>query len=128
MNSRVERSFMLHLNRKKGEVIHLIHNQTGEQVDLVILEVKGKIVKIGFENDTKTHTILRKEVRQAQQKHTSPNPWYKDQKPTYNNHESRLGIKNIPMVDMQKTVDGLEQLVDELIPTTEEPKTVTAVA
>lgn len=120
---------MLHLNRKKGEVIHLIHNQTGEQVDLVILEVKGKIVKIGFENDTKTHTILRKEVRQAQQEHPSPNPWYKDQKPTNSyNHDSRLGIKNIPMVDMQKTVDGLEQLVDELIPTTEEPEATTAVA
>jgi sRNA-binding carbon storage regulator CsrA len=111
---------MLHLNRQKNQVIHLTHNESGDTVDVVVLEVRGKTVKLGFENDTKSHTILRKEVKQAQQNHADPNPFYRDKKPTP--YEGRpLGrVSTIPMVDMQEAVDGLEQLVDQLIPTTED--------
>lgn len=120
---------MLHLNRKKNEVIHLTHNESGETVDIVILEIKGRTVKLGFENPSKSHTILRKEVKQSQDKNTDPNPYYRDKKPTplYQGYtDTRQGIKNIPMVDMVEAVDGLEQLVDSLIPTTEEAQQPTA--
>ncbi len=119
---------MLHLNRKKSEVIHLTHNDSGETVDIVVLEIKGRTVKLGFENASKSHTILRKEVKQAQEKNTDPNPYYRDKKPTqvYQGYSDRQGMKSIPMVDMKETVDGLEQLVDELIPTTEEPSPTAA--
>lgn len=115
---------MLHLNRKKNEVIHLTHNESGETVDIVILEIKGRTVKLGFENPSKSHTILRKEVKQSQDKNTDPNPYYRDKKPTplyqgYTDTRNSSGIKNIPMVDMVEAVDGLEQLVDSLIPTTD---------
>lgn len=105
---------MLHLNRKKNEVIHLIHNETGQTIDVVVLEIRGKTVKLGFEDDTKSHTVLRKEVRQAQQQYKDPNPYYKDRKPT------PPQIHGLPLLDMREEVDGLEKLVDELIPTTEE--------
>jgi sRNA-binding carbon storage regulator CsrA len=111
---------MLHLNRKKNEVIHLVHNESGDTVDLVVLEIRGKTVKLGFENDTKSHTILRKEVRQAQQQFKDPNPYYKDKKPTHTYVGRPTGMNNIPMVDMQAATDDLEQLVDTLIPTTED--------
>ena len=125
---------MLHLNRQKNQVIHLTHNESGDTVDVVVLEVRGKTVKLGFENDTKSHTILRKEVKQAQQNHADPNPFYRDKKPTppHQSTPQRTSsypltsktIQSIPMVDMQEEVDGLEQLVDKLIPTTED-KTAT---
>jgi sRNA-binding carbon storage regulator CsrA len=110
---------MLHLNRKQGEVIHLTHKGSGETIDLVVLEVRGKTVKLGFEDAAKSHTVLRKEVRQAQEGFSNPNPYYRDEKPVINQHKP-YGITKVPLIDMKTAVDDLQQIVDELIPTTEE--------
>jgi carbon storage regulator CsrA len=103
---------MLHLNRKKNESIFIEHVDTGEVIELVVLEVKGKTVKLGFENESKSHTILRKEVKQKQLGNENPNPFYRDRIPSY---WRTIKFPTPPS-------DGLEELVDTLIPSTEDIK------
>jgi carbon storage regulator CsrA len=109
---------MLHLNRKPNESIYIIDNETGHTVELVILEVKGKTVKLGFENADRSSTILRKEIKQKKENHDNPNPYYKDKIPQF--FRSTKPVEEVN--------DGLEQYVNDLIPATdtEEPATSAA--
>jgi carbon storage regulator CsrA len=110
---------MLHLNRKPNESIYIIDNETGHTVELVILEVKGKTVKLGFENADRSSTILRKEIKQKKENHDNPNPYYKDKIPQF--------YRSTPRVE-ETPNDGLEKYLDTIIPATdtEEPATSAA--
>jgi len=106
-SSNTENNYMLHLDRRVNETILLIHNETGEEITLVILDVRGKNITLGFEDNNKSHTILRKEVKQRQENHDNPNPFYKDRVPHwYKKNKAKKEDK-----------DGLAELVDQLIPT-----------
>lgn len=99
---------MLYLDRRVNETILLINNATGEQITLVVLNVKGKVITLGFDDSNKSHTILRKEVKQRQENHDNPNPFYRDRIPHWYKKTKKVEEK-----------DSLQELVDDLIPTTE---------
>jgi carbon storage regulator CsrA len=109
---------MLHLNRKPNESIIIIDNETGHQVELVVLEVKGKTVKLGFANEDKSSTILRKEIKQKKENHPNPNPYYKDKIPHF--------FRSVNQQVETPPNDGLEKYIGELIPTTEETEKAAA--
>lgn len=84
---------MLYLNRKVNETIVVIDNATGKQFQVVVLDAYPKYneerrvyeatVKIGLEDVDKNYTFLRKEVLQREAKNPNPNPFYKDQLPSW---------------------------------------------
>lgn len=74
---------MLFLNRKPNEVIYIQDSETGETLTLLVTKVHGKTVTLGFENDSKKFTILRKEVKERQDGKDFPNPFYKDRIPKF---------------------------------------------
>jgi len=51
---------MLVLTRKIGESI-IIHTSTGEEIEIILLDIKGKQVQIGTEAASDV-TVLREEV------------------------------------------------------------------
>lgn len=105
---------MLHLNRKKNEVIYLQNNSTGEIVTLVVLEVRGKTVKLGFENDSRSHTVLRKEVKQKQENHENPNPYYMDRIPKSYLFKKEQQKNNPTTFNKDEKLEGLvDQLFNE---------------
>ena len=80
---------MLYLRRRKNESLYIKDNNTGAEIELVILDIfeegKGpsrrKTVQLGFVDDAKRYTFLRKEVKQRVEDHPSPNPYYLDRMP-----------------------------------------------
>ena len=83
---------MLYLDRKINEVINIEQNTTGATLEVVVLGVRRRwnrtaneyehVVKLGFVDDAKEFTFLRKEVKMRQDGADSPNPYYKDNIPT----------------------------------------------
>lgn len=69
---------MLLLTRNPGEVIYIIDNETGKEIEIVIAEVQGNRVKLGLVDDGKNYTFLRKEVRERKEGKSDPNPFYRD--------------------------------------------------
>jgi carbon storage regulator len=53
---------MLILNRKEGQSV-VITTETGEEIEVDILEIKGKYAKLGFKAP-KTVSVDRKEVHE----------------------------------------------------------------
>lgn len=98
---------MLYLDRKKNQSIELKDKTTGNVVHVVILDIQGKNVRIGFEDESNSHTILRKEVRQRNEGLPDANPFYQDR------------IPNKPP-KKESAPDPLEALLDELIPSTDQ--------
>lgn len=82
---------MLYLDRKINEVINVESNQTKASMDVVVLGVRRRfnrstreydyIVKLGFVDDAKEYTFLRKEVKMRQDGTPNPNPYFKDNIP-----------------------------------------------
>jgi carbon storage regulator CsrA len=109
---------MLHLNRKVNEVIEIVDNQSGKKTELVVLEIRGKTVKLGFHNPDMSCTILRKEIRQKKEQHANPNPYYMDRFPHHKKYTPPVIAEPVPD-------DGLEQyLTDITAPLTTETPTV----
>ncbi len=98
---------MLHLDRKKNQSVELYHKGTGQVIHVIVLDIQGKNVRLGFEDSTNSSTILRKEVRQRNEGKDNPNPFYDDRIPNYHKPKESLP-------------DPLEALLDELIPNTED--------
>ena len=71
---------MLCLNRKVNEVIY-IKDSNGKELTLVVVNIKGKIVRLGFqeEDGERSFTVLRKEVKERIDNKEGANPYYKDQ-------------------------------------------------
>lgn len=98
---------MLFLDRKKNQSIELYNKKTGEVIHVIILDVHGGNIRLGFEDPTNSCTILRKEVRQRNEGSATPNPFYDDRIP--NTHK--------PSIQKELESDPLMTLLDELIPT-----------
>lgn len=72
---------MLYLNRRRNESTYIIDNVTKQEVEVVILDIKGDVIQLGFVDPDNKYTILRKEVKQRQENHELPNPFFKDKIP-----------------------------------------------
>jgi carbon storage regulator CsrA len=99
---------MLNLNRKSNQSIFIRDNDTGKELELIVLSIEGKTVKLGFEGDSQKFTILRKEVKQREENHENPNPFYKDRIPTV-----RRRHEGIPLLSMDELNNYFKQAQEE---------------
>lgn len=107
---------MLNLNRKPGEAIYIRREGTDEVLTLVVLSIKSdkQIVTLGFENETKEFSILRKEVQERDEGKELPNPFYKDRIPTYwinKKHKKHMEAKE---QDTPATEAAVEDLINNM--------------
>lgn len=93
---------MLYLNRRRNESTYIIDNATKQEVEVVVLDIQGNVVQLGFVDQANNYTILRKEVRQRQEGHELPNPFFKDKVPAkYKKYRDEQNAK-LTMDDLNK--------------------------
>lgn len=54
---------MLILTRKPGEATTITNKKNGEEVEVVVLSVKGNQVRIGFGDDEKNFNVARDDAK-----------------------------------------------------------------
>ena len=67
---------MLCLVREANQVVYIENPETGDILTLVVLSIKGKRVRLGFEDSNKSFTILRKELKENMAGKVDPSPYY----------------------------------------------------
>jgi len=67
---------MLCLVREPNQVVYIENPETGAILSLVVLSIKGKRVRLGFEDSDKSFTILRKELKENMEGKVEPSPFY----------------------------------------------------
>lgn len=93
---------MLYFNRCRNESTYIIDNKTKQEIEVVILDIQDNVVQLGFVDPDNNYTILRKEVKQRQENHELPNPFFKDRIPArYKRYRDEQNAK-LTMDDLNK--------------------------